>query len=65
MIFLSEKEKKVVNMEVEMDASDIASFTKYFDDFCRGTEFDQIKINWAIIDILKKSIESEKKKNEE
>ena len=56
MEILNENQTDFVDMEVEMSNDEFNKLVKYFDNNCSQSDQNNIKINWAVNEILRKMI---------
>ena len=59
MKILNETNEKVVKMETEFDIEEFDILIDYFNSHCPKRVQDEIKINWAVINILEQAMEKE------
>lgn len=56
MEILKETEKTVIDIEMDMSDDEKKILVEYFDRTIAEKEEESLKINWSIVDILKKQI---------
>ena len=65
MKILSEKEVKFVNMELDMTDEEEKTLLQYADENMPENELKRLTVEWAFIDLLKKSLKEFKPKKKE
>ena len=56
MLVLSDKEETIHKMEMELDDDERRLLSNYATDTISEDEYEELMIEWAIIDILKKEV---------
>ena len=61
MKIVKESEETIVKLLVDMSHTELYEFIDYYDKNCPEPMISELKVNWAICDILKKRMEEEEK----
>lgn len=57
MKIVSEKDVKMVDLDIDFEEEEIEMMLEYADDFMPIEELNRLKIEWALIEIIKKAVE--------
>lgn len=57
MKIVSEKDVKMVDLDIDFKEEEIEMMLEYADDFMPIEELNRLKIEWALIEIIKKAVE--------
>ncbi len=60
MKFLKEKKKEMVVMPMEVTKKEMKKFIEYFDKNCPESKLNELKVEWAVNDMLEKKVEEHK-----